>query len=190
MLEGMIFLQSYSVNSGSIGNILNKWAEYGFFDYLLPFLIIFALINGLLNQTKLFQENKSVNAIIAVAVGLISLQFGFVSAFFSEIFPRLGVGLAIILVLLIVMGIFLPAEGWMTYTLFGVGVIILAVILIQTAGALGWAGGSWWYENWQEVAWIVGFVVLLIIIVNAGGESSKAKSPLTNILQSAVNNMK
>lgn len=185
MLEGMIFLAT-----GAIGETLNKWAEYGFFDYILPFLLIFAVLNGLLNQTKLFQDNKSINTIISLSVALMSLQFGFLSTFLAEIFPRLGIGLVIILVIIIIMGLFMPAEGWMTYILFGIGAIILAVILVQTAGALGWAGGYWWYENWEEIAWIVGIAVMIIIIANAGGPPSKSKNPLTNIIQSAINNIK
>lgn len=186
MLEGMIFLAS----GGAIGNMLDKWTEYGFFEYILPFLLIFAILNGILSQAKIFKENKSVNVIISVSVALISLQFGFVSQFLAEIFPRLGVGLIIILVLIIIMGFFLPAEGWITYTLFGIGALILIVILIQTAGALGWSGGYWWYDNWQEVAAIAGLVLVLIILVNSGGPPSTAKSPITNILQSAINGMK
>ncbi len=188
MLEGMIFLAAFG--TGSIGEMLNKWSEYGFFEYVLPFLLIFAILNGILSQTKIFQENKSVNVIISLSVALMSLQFGFVSKFLAEIFPRLGIGLVIILVVIIIMGLFLPAEGWITYTLFGIGAIILVVILVQTAGVLGWEGGYWWYENWQEIAGIVGIVVVLIILVNAGGPPSKSKNPLTNIMQSAINNMK
>ena len=180
----------FLATGGVIGDMLNKWSEYGFFEYILPFLLVFAILNGVLNQTKIFQENKSINVIISLSVALMSLQFGFVSTFLAEIFPRLGIGLVIILVIIIIMGLFLPAEGWITYTLFGIGAIILVVILVQTAGALGWSGGYWWYENWQEIAWIVGLVVVLIILVNSGGPSSKSKSPLTNILQSAVNGMK
>ncbi|MEK6827230.1 MAG: hypothetical protein AABX99_01980 [Nanoarchaeota archaeon] len=98
MFKEMIFLQSASAfPSGVLGDLLAKWEQAGFFSYLLPFLLIFALIFGILLKLNIFKDNKMVNGIIALSVSLMSLQFGFVPDFFSQIFPRVGVGLAIIL---------------------------------------------------------------------------------------------
>ena len=83
----------------SIQEVLQLWANLGFFDYVLPFLLIFAIVFGVLNAIKIFgKENKGINAIIAVAVGLLSLQWGFVPQFFSEVFPRTGVALAVVFI--------------------------------------------------------------------------------------------
>ena len=86
MLRGLI-LASFSFEGGTIGDFLSVWEQAGFFSYLLPFLLIFALVFGILTQIQLFRENKAINAIIALVVGLISLQFPMVPQFFSEIFP-------------------------------------------------------------------------------------------------------
>jgi len=83
----MIVLDAYGYY-GSIGDFLNMAANAGFFDYVLPFMFIFAVIFGILNAMNLFKDNKGVNAIIACVVGLMALQFGMVSAFFSQIFPK------------------------------------------------------------------------------------------------------
>src|SRR3989344_2867821 len=104
------FLASGSFFGGGFGEILAKWQEIGVFSYILPLLLIFALIFGILTKMSLLGDNKAVNAIIALAVGLMSLQFDFVPRFFSEIFPRLGIGLAILLVLLILTGLFWSNE--------------------------------------------------------------------------------
>src|SRR3989344_5849172 len=100
-----VFLQSYGYFS--IGRILEQWSQYGLFDFILPFLLIFALVFGVLSTMNLFKDNKAVNGIIALAVALMSLQFGLVPAFFAELWPRFGVGIAIYLVFLILVGFFI-----------------------------------------------------------------------------------
>ena len=71
---------------GAIGNLLSVWEQAGVFSYILPFLLIFAVVFGILMQTKMFQQNRTINGIIALTVSLLSLQFAFVPVFFSEIF--------------------------------------------------------------------------------------------------------
>lgn len=168
MLEGIVFLASYS-SGGEIGNFISQWQQIGAFSYILPFLLLFALIFGLLTKMNLFQDNKGVNAIIAIVVSLMALQFDLVPRFFSEIFPRLGVGLALILVAIILLGIFIPNERWSTYVFFVIGAIILIVIFFTTSEAVGW-GGLWGFKNFIEtmpvvVWWVVGVIIAIIVIL-------------------------
>ena len=173
MLEKLVMLQSYGyVQSGEIGSFLNSLAEFGFFSYILPFLLIFALVFGILTVSKIFKESPGINAIISVVIGLMALQFDLVPLFFAELFPRLGVGLGVILVVLILTGIFSPKQSWVTYTLYGIAVIILIIILVKTAGVLGWQSGQWWADNWQAVA---GAIFILIVIGTAVGSSNPNK---------------
>ncbi len=169
MLKGMM-MASAAFPSGALGDLLNKWQEAGFFSYLLPFLLLFALIFGILTKINIFKDNKVVNGIIALAVSLMALQFSFVPDFFAQIFPRMGVGLAIVLGILIVVGLFAPKDSnAVNYVLLGIGVIIIGVIVIQSAGAVGWQSGQWWGENWSI---IVGAIVLLVLIAVVIGSAS------------------
>ncbi len=52
MLGGLISLAWYG---GAIGDVLSSWEQAGFFSYLLPFLLIFALVFGILTQIQLFK---------------------------------------------------------------------------------------------------------------------------------------
>ena len=167
MLKEMIFLQSYS--NWSIGDMLNAWAAAGFFSYLLPFLLIFAMVFGILSAMNIFGGNRSIDAIIALVVGLMALQFDLVPVFFAEIFPRMAVGLSIILVLVILAGFFVdPTKGWIMYTLMFIGVIITIIVLIQTSGSVGWSSGFWWYYNWPVVAGAIFLLIIIAIIVGSG----------------------
>ena len=174
MLKGMM-LASAAFPSGALGDLLNKWQEAGFFSYLLPFLLLFALVFGILTRIKIFKDNKTVNGIIALAVAILALQFNFVPDFFSQIFPRVGVALAIILAIMIIVGLFAdPESNLVNYVLLGIGVITVGVVIIQSAGAVGWQSGAWWGDNW---AIIVGAIVLVILVaVIIGSASSKDKN--------------
>ncbi len=171
MLKEMIFAATYS--SGSvIGDALNSWADTGLFDLALPFLLIFAVVYGLLDRMKIFKE-KGVNVIIALASGLLSIQFGFVGEFFSALFPRFGIGIAIILVALIAIGMFVT-EKKSSGIFMGIGAVVLVMVLANTAGALGWSGANWWYENWPDIVLVVGIIAMIIAVVNTKPDESKS----------------
>jgi hypothetical protein len=178
MLNGVIILQSIATfPGGAFGDLLSKWEQAGFFSYILPFLLIFALVFGILTRIKIFKDNKAVNGIIALAVALMALQFGFVSDFFSQIFPRLGIGLAIILGIMIMIGLFAdPDSPAINLSLLGIGFIIIIVIIIKTAGALGWRSGQWWAQNWQIVLGALVLLALIVIII-ASATPKKTTEP-------------
>src|SRR3990167_6603073 len=188
MIEVNALLASYGFfGGGDIGNILAQWQAAGVFSYALPFLLIFALTFGLLTRVGLFttkdasgeKSNKSINAIIALSVSLMALQFDFVSLFFSEIFPRFGVALSIILVILILGGLFMPmgSKGF-SWGLIAVVMVIIGIVIFQSLGSFGYDAGYWWRNNLGS---LLGWVVLigLIIAVVAGSTSSEPKAPET-----------
>lgn len=172
MFNNILSFQFGAFYGGDIGNLLSYWEQMGFFSYVLPFLLIFALVFGILTKTKIF-DNKAVNGILALVIGLLALQFDFVPVFFSEIFPRVGVGLAVILALLILAGLFFdPNSKHLNWMLFGVGVIIFLVVLFQTFDWVGWYPGFWLYDifyNWPGVVSVIIVLVIIGIIVGAGG---------------------
>src|SRR3972149_1849 len=174
MLEHILGFQFGGFYAGDFGNLLAYWEQLGVFSYVLPFLLIFAVIFGVLMKIEVFGQNKGLNAVIALVIGLLSLQFEMVPIFFSEIFPRVGVALSIILVLLVLAGLFLdPNNKAVNYGLLGVGVIVFLAVLVKTAGYLGWYSGYWWYANWPSI--LIGLVVLGIFfaIINSAGPKTK-----------------
>ena len=96
----------------TITDILNVWNEMGVFSYVVPGLLIFAVVYAILEKTKLLSgedggkavHNRPVLAIVSAAVALLSLQLDLVSQFYAVIFPRFGIGLALFLVLIIFLG--------------------------------------------------------------------------------------
>jgi hypothetical protein len=177
MLDKILTLQFGAYGGyygGTFGNLLSQMEQAGFFAYILPFLLIFALVFGILTRTQIFKDNKAINAVIALVVGLLSLQFDFVPIFFSEIFPRLGVGLAIILALLILAGLFFdPRNKLINYSLLVVGVIIFLVVLIQTFGWVGWTSGFLLYDSWPTIVMVIIVLAVLALIFNSVGPKKR-----------------
>ncbi len=172
MLEGIIPLASYGYYGGAIGSILSQWEQMGMFSYLLPFLLIFALVFGLLAKINIFgtkeKPNRTIDAVISLAVSLMSLQFDFVPRFFSEVFPRLGVGLAVLLIAIILLGLFATQKTWMTYTFFGIAAVIFITVLVQSSGAIGWSTSGWLGRvYWPDWIPLIVIIVLIAVVIGA-----------------------
>lgn len=192
MLDLFVSLVTYStIGGGTIGNLLFKWEQAGVFSYVLPFLVIFALIYGILTKIAIFGENKGINAILAIAVGLMALQFNMVSVFFAEIFPRMGVALSIILVLLVISGLFLNTKskgffnGLMIFSL--VVVFIVAVTSFDSLGFFsGFGGGFWWQYNWDSILGILLFVGAVILIISPSFKKAEKRGEYDSSLLQAL----
>ncbi len=178
----MVYGSGY-FGGGAIENLFAKWQEAGIFSYVLPFLLIYALVFGILMKINLFsikkgdksEPNKGINAMIALAVALMSLQFDFVPFFFAEIFPRLGVGIAILLVVIVVAGLFIKPTKEMGNFLMIISLVIVVVIVWQSLSSFGWSfssfGGGW--VVWNNIWPILVFVGIIVAII----ASTKSKNP-------------
>jgi len=167
----------------TITDILNQWNEMGVFSYVLPFLLIFAIVYAILEKTGMLSSktggsdgkggtvthNKPILAIVSAAIALLSLQFDYVSIFFAVIFPRFGIGLSIFLVLLILIGFFYPDMGgkvsWIGW-LTGIGVAIWALASYDDWYSSGFGG---WFSEYIWALLILGGVIALIIVMAKPG---------------------
>ncbi|MCD4771400.1 hypothetical protein K8R30_03210 [archaeon] len=163
----------------TITEVLNIWNDMGVFSYVIPFLLIFAVVFAILKKTKILgEDNDGILAIISVALGLLSLQFDFVSEFYAVIFPRFGIGLSIFLVLIIFIGFFFPEDKdigsmkWIGYVV-GIGAVIWALSDWDEWSNYGGFGG-WFGENFWALV-ILGGIIAVISIAVKGKDSSKGK---------------
>lgn len=157
MINGLLLASSSFFGGRGFGDLLTTWEQMGFFTYVLPFLLIFSMVFGVLSKTKLFEDNKSINVIIALAVGLMSLQWDLVPQFFSAVFPRAGIGMAFILIVILFLGIFLPKENWTVYIFFTIAVVVVIAVLLNTTEVLGWRSAFIPdFNSWGELLfWVV-----------------------------------
>lgn len=198
MFKEMVFMQTGTLFSGGqIGQLLTEWEQAGVFSYMLPFLLIFSLVFGLLSKTNIFgnaqdpNKGKGINAIISVAVALMALQFDIVSVFFAELFPRMGIGLSIILVILVLGGLFIPTNkenNWFLVALSVVVFIIIAAVILNSFNVLGWMTTIPWLANiWAQYGSIIIFVAIIAAVVFfATREKNTARPKMENPLSKAL----
>lgn len=141
--------------------ILNQWNQYGVFDYVLPFLLIFAIVYAILAKSKIFGENRAVHAIAALAIGLMALRAGFVTDFFTQAFSRLGVAISIMLVAVILTAAFIPKSlldsGKGLWIYFSLGAILFVFVIFNSFDALNWFGSDW-FNQWGGA--IIGLLLI------------------------------
>ena len=167
-----------------IGVILQELADFGLFFYILPFLLLFALVYGILYKINFMggdaKNNKPVYAIISVAVALLALQFDSVPLFFQIIFPKLGIGLSILLMFLIMSGLFLDFDKDKKtggkIILFTAAAVLAVIILLTSFDDYSWWTGSFWQQNISAI--VAGIIILVFVaIVVSSGATDPTRAP-------------
>jgi len=151
-----------------IAMLLQTWETWGVFDFVLPFLLIFAVVFGILTSTEILGKNKGVHVIIALVVGVLALRLPYVSVFFSEIFPRLGVGLAVLVTILILTGLFIQKDDrWIIYIFLAIGTIIWIFAIVGAFESSGlWGAWNRYGVGGDDLfSLIIGAVLLIGVIV-------------------------
>lgn len=161
----------------TIADIMSQWQAVGVFDYILPFLLIFSVVFGILTSTNVIGKDKGVHIIVSIVIGLLALRLGFVQLFFMELFPRLGVGLAVILALMILTGLFVHTEEakyWM-WGIAAVAVVAWIIIIVGTSQSVGWLG-LYGGALGDYAGLIIGAILLVGVIVAVVAAKSEGKS--------------
>jgi hypothetical protein len=164
-----------------LDQLLATWAQHGVFSVLIPFVLIFAVVFAILERTKVLGEKPAINAIIAIAIGLLSLQMDLVrKLFYAQFFSNFGTGLIILLGLLILAGLFITTEEGIekAYKITGsiVAIIIFLTILLNSAKNVG-AAGIWSFGG-TGAMWISLAILLFIVIwliTSTASEKSEGK---------------
>ena len=165
--------------------ILQHWI---FTNFIFPFLLIFFIIYGVLEKSKLFGENKErLNALIAAVVGLIFVAAIFPKLVVSNLILFLTVAITTVFVGLLIWG-FIAGEGGLKFDsapkplkMFIGGVIAVAVV-----AALLWALGTsgsvfsdlfnfifksgWSKDFWTNASFIIVVIIALVAILQSSGK--------------------
>jgi hypothetical protein len=148
----------------TIFDLVSQWEYIGVYDFLLPFLLIFAIIFGILSSTGILGGSKGTNLVISLVISLLSLRLGFVSYFFSELFPRFAIGLSVLIIFVILAGLFIhpkALKGW--FIGFGIaGIVIGIIVVLMTFDTFFWYDSFFWQDYWPS---IIGGIILIILII-------------------------
>lgn len=169
----------------------------GFYDFALPFLLVFTIVFAILEKTKLFgkeektgEPRKNINIIVAIVIGLIVInQFEIVDKL-NLFLPKVSLFIIIAVMFLILIGIFGAnvSEGFSGVALFIFAIISLLIIywalIPSSPGDLFGGGGSdfgfWLQDNASILILLV--VIGIIIWAVAGGKTQKPDGYYNNLI--------
>lgn len=170
-----------------MSDLFNQLQGYGIYEYVLPFLLIFAILFAILEKTQIFTGKKNINIIVSLIIGLLFVtQFSLVSIL-NNFLPKISLFIVIAVMVLILFGIFGANVG---QGLGSLGIIIGAIAsLIAVYWALSPGLGfelPYWVEyNWDVILVLV--IILIVISLIVGGSSDESKTAKVDFNKIATN---
>ena len=184
----------------TLSRAIDFFREFGLFDIILPFLLVFTLVFAILEKTKIFgteedgkTPRKNLNAMVGFVVGLLVVATARVVSIINKALPNIILILVISISFLILLGSFVRSgeldfsEKHKYFYGFVLVALFLAVILIFLAAIELDSGQSvldyiigFILTEWSGAVFgsiIIFIVVILAIwfIVGSGGERPKGK---------------
>jgi len=160
--------------------ILQHWI---FTKFALPFLLIFFIVFGILEKTKLFGEkNKQLNALIAFVIGLILIAATSPTLTITNLVLFLTVALVVLFVALLLWGFITGEEGLKFEKIpkalkWFIGIAIVVAVVIALLWALGIEGtvfgeasnflfkNDWSKDLWTNISFVVVIIVALVLVL-------------------------
>jgi len=164
--------------------------EFGFFDVVLPFLLVFTIVFAILEKTKIFgtegedkKPKKNLNSMVAFVIAFFVIATKQIVTAIQVSLPQVVLILIVLFSIMMLVGSLFSGEKEFAFEgkvagFFG-GIAALGVILIF-ANAFGWLQPLVDYivANWNDTL-VVSLIFLIIIIgtifyiVGMGGSSKK-----------------
>jgi len=152
---------------GGFQDLMRQMESIGIFSLVLPFLLVFAISYAILSKIEVFKENKASSAIISLAIGLLAARLPMVHIFFQELFPRMAVGLAVLMTALILAGAFISGnddKDMFKWIFFGLGGIIFLFVLFSSLSEWRIVGSGWW-RQYGALLIAVGVIIAAIVLI-------------------------
>jgi hypothetical protein len=152
--------------------------SFGFFDIVLPFILVFTIVYAILDKTKILgkEDKKNVNALVAFAFGLFVVAATNIVDIFKDALPIITLVLIVLLSFMILVGAFHMdkefsfAENVAWRRILTI-IMFVAVILIFMNFIEADSGNTWLEEFWDYVSGdfdsgaVVSSILFLAIII-------------------------
>lgn len=155
-------------------NALDFLVDFGFFDIILPFLLVFTIVFAILEKTKIFgketDRNKNINAMVAFVIAFFVIATPQIVTSIQVSIPQVALVLVVLVSFMMLAGSFISGEkefsfqdrtGWKIFLTLTVFFGIVAIFL----NSLDWLDPVLRYiiERWTDTL-IVSILFLGIII--------------------------
>lgn len=157
-------------------NAVDFLVRFGFYDVVLPFLLVFTLVFAILEKTKIFGvegekrlPKKSVNSMVAFVVALFVVVVKEIVYSIQTAVPQIALVLIILVTLMLLVGTlkgdaefsFERHTIWLGFLIFVIFICVLAIFL----NSIDWLDPILDYiERYWQDTFIVSLIFLAIII--------------------------
>jgi len=166
-----------------VGDLFYRLEGTGLFEYVLPFLLVFAIVFAIIEKTKLFgDERKGVDVTVALIIGLLFITQTSLVNTLNSFLPKIALFIIIAVMVLILFGLFGASveHGFRGILLLFGAIASLVAIYWGLSPSLGFQLPYWIEYNWDIIVTLI--IILIFIFIIAGSGKSKKGEGIKNLL--------
>ena len=152
--------------------LLANWQQIGFFDIVLPFLLIFAISFAVLQKVGIFGPTaKNINVIVSLVISFLFLQNTYLIFILQRFLPNVAIILVVILLFMLVLGVWgfrTEVSGkYMTYAFWISVIVILMALLTDFAPGVPVLGPLLYFiQNSIPISpGLIGIIIVIIAVI-------------------------
>lgn len=159
--------------------------DFGFFNVVLPFIFVFAVVFAILEKTLILGKEKigenekprtSINAMVSFAVALFVVAATNIVGIIRESLPMVVLVLVVIISFMLLVGSFMgsgefsfkdkPFWKYFLTAIMFIAIILIFMNAIKTESGVSWLKYTYSYviQNWATGPIVSGLVFLIVII--------------------------
>lgn len=165
----------------TLGKAVDFFREFGLFDVVLPFLLVFSVVFAILEKTRVLGEEdgnpkRTLNSMVAFTVAMFVIAANKIVNIINTALPNIVLLTIFIVMFLMLVGILFKegelnfAEKWKGATAGFAIVLLVAVILIflnsiELDSGQSWLGFGWEYLITNASGAVVGSIFFAILAI-------------------------
>ena len=164
---------SYHLGGGNgyLYQVIGNLQQLGFYDIVLPFLLVFTIFFAVLQKIKIFgTDSKKINVVVALVAGFLFLQNQYLVFIVQRFLPNMSLIMIIALLFLLLVGVFAGEYvgfGGIALNIAFIVSIIATLIAVSTDIIPGVNLLDWFYQfipnPGTQSAILLGIFVVVII---------------------------
>src|SRR3989344_4285795 len=125
----MVLFEAVSFN---FGDVFSSLQELGVINYVLPFLLIFAIMFAILEKTHILGKDKTnINVVVSSVVGLLLVVQQGIVEIINLFLPRVSLIIVVALMGLLVIAMLAGKEyEGLSGSVFGIAVILVVIAIV------------------------------------------------------------
>lgn len=158
---------------GILGTLVENLNRMGFYGFVLPWLLVFALVYGLLSAiSEKTKMDKRVNGLIALAIAFFITAYSNIGAFFIGLFGASSMIIAVALMIMLFFAVFGLVPD-VSKTEWIIAIVIIGLILLFVIGGSVIEG----VRLSSDVIGILFMVFLIVFAINFVTKKEEKQPP-------------